>query len=123
MKKIIIRNYNYYNSFNNYIVYFFIILILLSILSPVIFYYTSKFEKTVKIKDKYIIYAGRGRNYYNIVDTDNNIYRLVNAWFLGDFNRIDEYARITIGDTYIVKGYGYNNPSFGMYKNIYNVKV
>jgi hypothetical protein len=121
MKKFIIRNYNY-NSFNNYILYFIIILILVSILSPLIFYFTSKFEKTIKIKDKFIAYVGRGRNYYTIIDTDNNIYRLINVWFLGDFNRIDEYARINIGDTYTVKGYGYNNPSLGMYKNIYTIK-
>lgn len=79
------------------------------------------FENTITIKDKYTRYRRKGSN-YNIVDSDNNIYQIGNLWFKGDFNRVDDYAKINIGDTYIVKGCGIRVPILDWYKQIYELK-
>lgn len=100
------------------------IIILLILLSSVIFnivlYYTTHFEKTITIKDKYTRYRRYGSN-YNVVDENNNIYQVGNVWFKLDFNRAEDYNKLEKGKKYKVKGYGIRIPMIDMYKNIYQV--
>ena len=100
------------------------IIILLILLSSVIFnivlYYTTHFEKTITIKDKYTRYRRHGSNYH-VVDTDNNIYQIGNVWFKLDFNRAEDFTKLEIGKKYKVEGYGIRVPVADMYKNIYKV--
>jgi hypothetical protein len=110
----------FYNE-KKYYILFFIIILIISLLIPLILYFTSKFEKTITIKEKYTRYRRRSSN-YNIVDNENNVYQIGNLWFKGDFNRGDDYAKINIGDTYKVKGYGFRVPFIDMYKQIYEVE-
>jgi len=100
------------------------IIILLILLSSVIFnivlYYTTHFEKTITIKDKYTRYRRYGSN-YNVVDENNNIYQVGNVWFKFDFNRAEDYNKLEKGKKYKVEGYGIRLPMIDMYKNIYQV--
>jgi len=100
------------------------IIILLILLSSVIFnivlYYTTHFEKTITIKDKYTRYRRYGSN-YNVVDENNNIYQVGNVWFKFDFNRAEDYNKLEKGKKYKVEGYGIRLPMIDMYKNIYKV--
>lgn len=106
--------------------YFYIVLIVLLILLPiivnVILYFTTSFEKVITVQEKYTRYRKGGSN-YNVVDTDNTIYKLDNVWFKGDFNRADEYVQFKIGKKYKVKGFGKRVPFLNMYKKIYEVKL
>ena len=100
------------------------IIILLILLSSVIFnivlYYTTHFEKTITIKDKYTRYRRYGSN-YNVVDENNNIYQVGNVWFKLDFNRAEDYNKLEKGKKYKVEGYGIRIPMIDMYKNIYQI--
>ena len=100
------------------------IIILLILLSSVIFnillYYTTHFEKTITIKDKYTRYRRHGSN-YNVVDENNNIYQVGNVWFKFDFNRAEDYNKLEKGKKYKIEGYGIRLPMIDMYKNIYQV--
>ena len=100
------------------------ILLLLILLSSVIFnillYYTTHFEKTITIKDKYTRYRRHGSN-YNVVDENNNIYQVGNVWFKFDFNRAEDYNKLEKGKKYKIEGYGIRLPMIDMYKNIYQV--
>ena len=106
----------YFHRFN--------VLLLLIILSSVIFnillYYTTHFEKTITIKDKYTRYRRHGSN-YNVVDENNNVYQVGNVWFKLDFNRAEDFAKLEKGKKYKVEGYGIRVPMIDMYKNIYQV--
>ena len=101
------------------------ILIIVFLLSNIINYIFNEFEKTIAIKDKYI-YNTYGRygssTFYNVVDTNNSIYNVVNVWFIGDFNRVEDYNLMNKGDTYKVKGYGFRVDFLGWYPTIYNVQ-
>ena len=100
------------------------ILLLLILLSSVIFnillYYTTHFEKTITIKDKYTRYRRHGSN-YNVVDENNNVYQVGNVWFKLDFNRAEDYNKLEKGKKYKIEGYGIRLPMIDMYKNIYQV--
>ena len=100
---------------------FFVIIVLLALLTPVILYSTTKFEKEITISEKYIRYRRRGSN-YNVVAEDGTIYRIGNVWFKGDFNRADDYAKLKEGQTYKVTGYGVRVPFLDMYKTIYKIE-
>ena len=99
--------------------YLFIALILILFLLPLFLYAFTGFEKKITIKEKYIRYR-KGSN-YNIVSTDNEIYQINNLWFKGDFNRAEDYAKIEVGKTYNVKGYGIRVGFLNMYKTIYEI--
>jgi hypothetical protein len=111
---------NYFKKNNIYIIIL-VIIILISLLSTVVLYFATGFEKTITVKEKYTRYRRRSSN-YNIVDTDNNIYQIGNVWFKGDFNRAEDYALVIEGDRIRVKGYGIRVPILDMYKKIYEIK-
>ena len=96
------------------------ILILAAIIFNIVLYYTTHFEKTITIKDKYTRYRRHSSNYH-VVDTDNNIYQVGNVWFKLDFNRAEDFAKLEKGKKYKVEGYGIRVPMIDMYKNIYQI--
>lgn len=97
------------------------IILLISFLLPIVLYFSTGFEKTIIIKEKYTRYRKNGSN-YNIVDNNNNVYQIGNLWFKGDFNRAEDYALINEGDTLKVKGYGIRIPFLDMYQQIYEIE-
>ena len=106
----------YFHRFN--------VLLLLILFSSIIFnivlYYTTHFEKTITIKDKYTRYRRHGSN-YNIVDENNNVYQVDNVWFKLNFDRSERYNKLEKGKKYKVEGYGIRIPMIDIYKNIYKV--
>mgnify|MGYP001181914889 FL=1 len=99
-----------------YLILFFIILLLLK---PIIYFFT-KFNKKITIKDKYIRYRRSSSNYH-IVDKENNIYLIDNLWFVGDFNRAEDYNKLQKGITYDISGYSFRVPFLDMYPKIYKI--
>ena len=111
-----IKFFNFKNKFNIII----LLIILASVTFNIVLYYTTHFEKTITIKDKYTRYRRYGSN-YNVVDENNNIYQVGNVWFEFDFNRAEHYNKLEKGKKYKVEGYGIRLPMIDMYKNIYQV--
>jgi len=99
--------------------YLIIFLIVLTLLTPIM-YLLSNFNKKITIKDKYIRYRKRSSNYH-IVDSEDNIYLVDNLWFLGDFNRAEDYNKLEKGNSYNISGYGYRLGMLDMYPKIYKI--
>ncbi len=99
----------------------FILSVVIGLITTIVLYNTSSFEKVVEVKEKYIRYRRRSSNYH-VVDTDDNIYQIGNLWFKGDFDRAEDYAKLKVGSKYKVKGYGYRVPLLDMYKKIYHLE-
>ena len=102
------------------IIIIFIVIVIASFFSNLILFFTKSFEHTITIKDKSIL-SNRSNSTYRIVDTNNNIYNVVNVWFIGDFNRSEDYYFVNIGQTYKVKGYGIRIDALGIYPSIYTI--
>jgi len=102
-----------------------IILILLFVVGPIIFYYSTSFEKDITVKEKYTsqVYGKYGTSIpiYYVVANDDTTYKIVNMWWMFDFNDTDDYGKINIGKTYRVKGYGKRVPFLGMVHKIYDI--
>ncbi len=94
------------------------IIFLLSI--KIILYLFTHFNKNITIKNKYLRYRRRSSNYH-IVDSNDKLYQIDNVWFLGDFNRAEDYNRLTKGKSYEVKGFGIRIPFLDMYPIIYSL--
>ena len=109
-------NFIYFHRFNLIL----LLILFLSVIFNILLYYTTHFEKTITIKDKYTRYRRHGSN-YNVVDENNNIYQVGNVWFKFDFNRAEDYNKLEKGKKYKVEGYGIRLPMIDMYKNIYQV--
>ena len=101
--------------------YFIILIFILFIIKTPILYYLTNFEKIITIKDKYTRYRKSTSN-YNITDTDGNVYKIGNLWIKFDFNRGNDYAKVDIGKTYKVKGYGFRAGFLNTYENIYELE-
>ena len=113
---IVFLKYIMKNKFN----FILFLIIILMIILNIILYYTTQFEKTITIKDKYTRYRRVSSN-YNIVDEENTIYQVDNVWFKFDFDRAEDYNKLEKGKKYKVKGYGIRLPVFDIYKIIYEV--
>ena len=105
----------YFHRFNLIL----LLILFSSIIFNIVLYYTTHFEKTITIKDKYTRYR-KGSN-YNVVDENNTIYHVDNIWFKLDFNRAERYNKLEKGKKYKIKGYGIRIPMIDIYKNIYKV--
>ena len=56
-----------------------------------------------------------------IIDKNFNVYTLDNAITHGEFNKASDYARVQIGQTYKVEGYGVNMPAIGVFRHVYKI--
>jgi len=113
-------------DFSKLIIPFIIVFLILILLGPIIFHYSTSFEKDITVKEKYTsqIYGKYGSTpIYFIVASDDTTYQIVSMWWKLDFNIIDDYAKLNVGKTYRVKGYGKRIPFIGMVQNIYDVGV
>ena len=102
-------------------------IIIFSIIFPIIFNYNTSFEKDITVKEKYIGRKGGSRgkssNIYYVVASDDTTYEIVNMWWKLDFNELDDYAKLNVGSTYRVKGYGKRIPFLGMVHKIYDIGI
>ena len=97
-------------------------LFIFSTVLGIVLYFTTHFEKTIQVKEKYVQGGRRGGGRYFVVDTDNNVYKLVDTWYIGEFNRASDYAKLTTGSSHKVKGYGVRIPVIGQFPRIYDVQ-
>ena len=99
-------------------------LIVFLIVINFIYIMNTEFEKEITIKEKYIATSysrySSTPNYF-IVASDNKTYNIVNLWWKGEFDNSDDYAKLNVGETYRVKGYGIRVPFLSMYSNIYTI--
>tara|TARA_B100000795_G_scaffold123511_1_gene92053 strand:- start:225 stop:563 length:339 start_codon:yes stop_codon:yes gene_type:complete len=104
-------------------IYFFIffIFIFFKFFFKIIVFYATKFETEITIKNKYIRPRRRGANYM-VVDENDTLYMVNNLWFIGDFNRAEDWTKIKVGSKYKVKGYSGRVPALDIYPIIYNIK-
>lgn len=115
-----LANYFAQSNYNVKWFFFFVFLILFTNIVTFVLYMTTSFEKKIQIKEKYISgYKGGGR--YFVVDSEDNVYKLVDTWFLGEFDRGSDYGKITKGETYTVKGYGIRIPVISHFPRIYDI--
>ena len=95
-----------------------VILIIVSIFR-IIYDFSTPFTKTITLKEKYLRNAGRSRDVYMIVDTDNNIYQLSDVWYRGEFNMANDYVGLEIGKKYKLTGYGNRVHFLSWYPYVY----
>ena len=108
------------DSFIKFILWFIVFLIVINF----IYIMNTEFEKEITIKEKYIATSysrySSTPNYF-IVSSDNKTYTIVNLWWKGEFDNSDDYAKLNVGETYRVKGYGIRIPLLSMHPNIYTI--
>ena len=81
-------------DFSKLIIPFAIVVLLFIILSPIIFYYYTSFEKDIVVKEKYTFQTYNrysSKPYYYVVSTDNVTYEIVNMWWKFDYNNMEHY--------------------------------
>jgi hypothetical protein len=105
-----------------YIVMIFIIVVILSFVASIFKFFFMSFEKDITVKDKYTEAGNRSSIKYFIIDTNNNIYNVDNVWFIGDFNKAEDYNMIEKGGNYKVKGNGLRVDWLGWFPMIYKIR-
>ena len=81
----------------------FICLVIIYLITHIIYYNVTYFEKKITIKKKYQRFQEES---YMVVDNNNNIYNIDNLWWKFDFNKAEDWNLLKKNETYIVKGYG-----------------
>ena len=103
----------------NYFSIIFIFIAILSLLINLIIYpFLTQFERTIKIKKKYIRARGRYGDSYLKVDNNNNIYQVNNLVYNLDFNRAEDWNILEPNQTYKIKGYVFRVGFLNMYPTI-----
>jgi hypothetical protein len=105
----------------HYFIIWCISIVLSSTVISVGLYFSTHFEKTIQVKEKYVQGGRRGGRYF-VVDTDNKVYKLVDTWYIGEFDRGDDYAKLTNGSSHKIKGYGVRIPFLRQFPRIYSVQ-
>ena len=104
--------------------FYFKFIIPLVMFSPIYYNYTTQFEKSITVKNKYIGFNKNGidKNAYMIYDIKSNIYIVGDQWWLGNFNKADMWNYLEENKNYKVKGYGIRIPFLNFYPIIYLIK-
>jgi hypothetical protein len=118
------KNTNFFEitSVKDTFIKLFIIVVIIPITLKYIFVTLTKFETKITIQNKYKKYNTPDTDLDDlliVVDNKNNEYNVTNLFFKFDFNKKDDWKRLKINKTYIVRGYGLEIKSLGLYKNIY----
>jgi hypothetical protein len=94
--------------------------LLLYILFFYIYFFITKFEKTVTISDEFL--QANAKSLTNMVaDTKGTTYALRDVLLLWSFNTSDNIVRIAPGETYLIKGYGVRIPFLSLHPTITSV--
>jgi len=110
-------------NFFNLLIKIFIGIVIFSIVFNSILIHNTKFEKEIIIKEKYVVATNNNRLAYFVISNDNIIYNIVYLGIKGVFKSANDYALLSIGKTYRVKGYGIRVPFLGMHNTIYSVDI
>ena len=91
---------------------FVIYIILIAILT-----FSNHFSRTITVKEK--TNYGVARSVSNIImDTNGNVYTVMNMYLVLNFNAANDFASLEVGKTYHVSGYGISIPFLQMFPNI-----
>jgi hypothetical protein len=101
--------------------FLFLFLFFFKYLLIIINFSLTKFEKEITIKKKYIRPRRKSVSYM-IIDENDILYKVNNLWFIGDFNRAEDWAKVNVNGKYNVKGYGFRFPFLDIYPIIYNIQ-
>jgi hypothetical protein len=115
--------YKWIEIFNSY--QFLGFLIVLYLLISIIYVYSTQFEKTITISEKYNIASGAGKGLTinnSVMDEKYNVYKVSNSLYMLHFTSAELMMKIEKGKTYTVKGYGWRVPILGWYPNIVSIK-
>ena len=105
----------------NYLVLAYIIIAF--VIVNILYVFITSFEKVITVKDKYNKISGkrRTRTGYMFVDENDNIYKMVNVWWRGEFNKEDDWARLNKNNKYRLYGFSSRIPILGMYPSVYSI--
>ena len=107
---------NYQNAFTNTSTYYtlMIALFVILILAHIIFVFTTRFTKTITVRKTYTGLEDDSTTQYtdmhvtyNVVDTEGEVYDVVNSLWLWSWDKAGTWATLKTGKTYTVHGYGY----------------
>ena len=111
------------------IIAIFILIMMIGTIGTIIYVtiekYSSKQEKEIVVKDKYIK-NGNGKNSsskYLVVDTENNTYEITDLFFLGKWNSTDLFNQLEVNHKYKIKTTGNRIHFFSMYPNINEIEI
>ena len=108
------------NYSNKYDIIVWVVLLLCFIFIVPLYVFSTKFQKTITIKNKYTTSSG-SKIIYTVVDSNNNIYTIENVWFFGNFEKAQTYNSINLNSNYNVSGYGFTMNMISFYPSIYSV--
>lgn len=94
-----------------------ILIFVLYIVLSAILIYSSKFEKTISVSEKYI--RASKSNPFRVVDDKNNTYIVTDSVYFLEFNSSDDYGLVQVGKTYKVYGYWFRLPFMSWFPMIY----
>ena len=111
---------NFYSK-NKFWIYFWTVLILFLIFYDIIWFYSTKFEKTVTVDDKYLRNRQK-RDQYMFQDTEGNIYHVKNRMFSWEFDEAEDWNKLIKGNKYTIRGYKMRIPMIGMYPIVVDIQ-
>lgn len=106
------------DTYIKFLLIIFLLNIVIIILFRPIYFYSTKFEETITIKEKYQRVVGRTMKYLIVSENDTS-YNISNVWWKGDFNKADDWVELKVGKTYKIHGFGKRLPFLSWFRNIY----
>ena len=95
-------------------------LLLLHVFRNLIFFILTKFTKTIIVKNAFVSNIDHKPNYI-LIDSNNNLYEVVNMPWILDFNKSQDFGKLVPGNKVIITGYSYNLP-FILHPYVYKVE-
>lgn len=86
-----------------------------------VYYISTKFQKTITIKDNRIMNINK-QVYNFVIDTNDDVYVIDNRYALLHFDAVNVMTNIENNKTYLVSGYGVRIPFLELYPNILKIK-
>lgn len=100
---------------------FYVALFAVIILVNVIYVYSTRFERTITVKEKHEYATGKYmRN--TILDENSNAYQVSSSIPLLHFTDAETWLHLEKNNKYTISGYGWRVPILGMYPNIVTIK-
>lgn len=100
--------------------FIYLLLFVLYIILFYIYYFTTKFEKTITVKSEFMkgdtLEKNRLNNY--VSDVNNTVYKLQNHYLLWQFTTTNNISILEKNKTFKIRGYGIRVGFLGLYPNI-----
>jgi len=107
-------------SFDNPVWWIITFILFYLILNP-LYYYFTRFNKTITVKKVYDYAKGRYGRGLMFEDTDSNIYKVSDLWFKGEYDSMEDWNKLSVGSSFQIEGYGKRIPIFSRYPSVYKI--